>query len=189
MKILTVLSVVLLAFVSQATAQEPCSDINGDGQVNIADFLIFTEQYGQQTDCAVSKPPIVMVKQTGFLYSNINAAGYTNEGRLITRATILVDIELTKIRKLIDEGYSIIDFYVIANEGRQVNHYRPTEYIINVRYPDIPVWFHVEGNGSGLLWDIEDKIKQGQTTFGPHPYTLNFVMLHSRNIITDNTTN
>ena len=79
---------------------QPCADINGDGQVNVADFLILTNQFGQATQCAApSKPPIVVVREKGNLYSDTLRVGRMTGH---DRTMILVDVDLTKVRELIE---------------------------------------------------------------------------------------
>ena len=128
MKFLTVLSFILFGFGSQVMADEPCTDLNGDGQVNFTDFLIFTESYNKPTDCAQNKPveyagnnaAVVLVKLGGIFYTDYN---YDSN----YRSTIFVNFNLSRLKHMIDAGYIIADFYITFGyfeEDKQEGTYR-----------------------------------------------------------------
>ena len=68
MKFLTAFFILVFGSYQPVHANDqPCADINSDGQVNITDFLILTEQYGSTTPCAnaTTRPQVVVVELKG----------------------------------------------------------------------------------------------------------------------------
>ena len=95
----------ILVFCGNVRANDqPCADINGDGQVDVADFLILTEQFGQATKCAKQKPSIVIVQLDGQASMNwghvVTETEHPSEpiGSYINEVNLLIyDIDLSNI--------------------------------------------------------------------------------------------
>lgn len=100
---------------------QPCADIDGDGQVNIADFLILTEQYGQTTPCASAgkqtatpanppqKPAVLVFKiprhaHKIFLQWSIEPDVYDWDVKMLNAGMCP---DLSAIRKLMANGYRV----------------------------------------------------------------------------------
>lgn len=181
MKFLMVFFVIVFGVIS-VHANEPCADINGDGQVNITDFLILTNQYGQVTECAAQKPSVVMIQASGpaSMIWNLNDSGsYIDELQLL-----MYDIDLSNVHKMRAQGYVITNLFVKTPPlSMQVPEFFNMErYVISGNWLNTYVqiasdWqflYHLKINGIP---------ENTQVTKNTLPFTLNFVMIHSANII------
>ena len=200
MKILTVFFIIVFG-VTSVSANEPCADINKDGQVDITDFLILTEQYGQETECAAQKPSVVMVQVSGvasmgFNYSYFHAFdhGQYGQDRMVRMDIDFDGLDFSTLLKVIDNGYTITDFYFTKTfqhfQMIEQNHhqYRPPRYYLSKnsgRWLFGMMFFANNAQDELRHFGIQYDPSQPYPThaYGQIPYTLFFVLLRNENII------